>query len=60
MTTKHEINDVLRMVLKDDIIPIWWEMKLPGLSGEKPKSVFETDPDKLLEYVKGYLDESFS
>jgi hypothetical protein len=58
MTTKEEVNDILKQVLREDMVPIWWGLEIAGLGKAKPNEIWEREPDRILEYVKGYLDES--
>lgn len=60
MITKSDIEKQLKGIGSDRFIELWWDLKIPGLGMAKPKDVFDTDPDRLLEYVKTYSEPSFS
>lgn len=61
MITKQDVNSILYGVVKKDFADrLWWGLKLPGLGGKSPDEVWQTSPQTVLEYAKGYLDESFS
>lgn len=60
MISKADIEKHLKGIITDRFIELWWDLKIPGLGMAKPKDVLDTDPNRLLEYVKTYSDPSFS
>lgn len=60
MASKSEIEAILKGIVSERFIELWWDLKIPGLGMAKPKDVFESDPARLLEYVKTYREGSFA
>lgn len=58
---REEIERCVTNVLAADALPAWWETPLPRMHNATPQQIFDAgDGWKLLVYVRGYLDESFS
>lgn len=60
MPSKDDVNKILSKVFFDDFIGLWWGLEIAGLGKARPEDVWEQDPERVLEYVRGYLDESFN
>lgn len=58
--SRAEIEKHLRGTVSDRFIELWWDLKIPGLGKQTPNEVYDTDPARLLEYVKSYSDGSFT
>lgn len=53
--TKSELNDYLFVLLGDDrLVALWWDVRNVNL-GAAPSSVWETDPQKVVDYVLGQI-----
>lgn len=57
---KREIEAQLKGIVSDRFIELWWDLKIPGLGQRTPAEVYAEDPERVLEYAKGYKDVSFS
>lgn len=52
--TKQELNEYLYALLgSHDLVNKWWEAMIPKL-GAAPSSVWETEPQVVVDYVMNY------
>ena len=52
--TKQELNNYLYALLgSQDLVNKWWEARIPRL-GAAPSSVWETNPQAVIDYVMNY------
>lgn len=56
-----EVERILLNVIKPEAIPEWWDTPLPRLHNATGRQMIAGgDGERLLAYVRTYLDESFS
>lgn len=60
MTIRDEINQIVGAVLHPEGVERWWDTCIPALNLATPNELIEDEPERLLEYVKTYLDPSYT
>ncbi len=52
--TKEKVNQILRGVLDNEGIPVWWNAKF--MAGQSPNEVWAENPQRVIDHVERYLD----
>lgn len=59
MNLKEEINLLLKPLIGEENVKMWWESKNRAFDGMTPDDKFAIDPDAVFKYIKQQYNGSY-